>query len=220
MKPLLLDGCCCAGGAAAGYKRAGFYVIGCDVKPQPRYAGDEFVQMDVFDFIQRYATRAAAIHVSPPCQAYSILANKRTELRDNYPMLISQVRTALMAIGKPYIIENVPGALLLNPITLCGYSFGLRVFKHRAFESNVFLMAPAHIRHRESVKEKGAGYKLAVYTSNPARMATVAGHMFSTQVGRAAMGIDWMNRHELAEAIPPVYTEWIGAQLMRTLEVA
>ncbi len=203
-----------------GYSRAGFEVVGVDIAPQPRYPF-EFVLADALEYVDAHGHEFDAVHASPPCQGYSRIANlaSRTELCAAYPKLIEKTRQVLASLGRLYVIENVPEAPLLNPVILCGYSFGLRVFRHRAFESNVLLMAPSHIRHRESVKAHGAGHKLAVYTKDTARMATVAGHMFSRAVGRNAMGIDWMTCAELAEAIPPIYTEWIGAQLLRALEI-
>lgn len=214
----LLDLFCGAGGAAVGYHRAGFdEIVGVDIKPQPRYPFT-FVQGDALVYVAAHGCEFDAIHASPPCQAYTRLAFKRPELRANYPMLVDAMRELLAVTGRPWVIENVPDADLRNAMILCGASFGLRVYRHRAFESSVFLMNMPHHKHRERIKAPGAGGRMAVYVGNPAHMMTVAGHMFSARAGRIAMGIDWMTRDELAEAIPPAYTEFIGSQLIAAIE--
>src|SRR3972149_6341276 len=127
-KPSLLDLFCGAGGAARGYQRAGFYVVGVDIKPQPHYCGDEFYRADALTYP---LDGFDAIHASPPCQRYSWCALQK--YRINHPDLIGAVRYELVKSGKPYIIENVAGArkLLLNPIKLCGTMFDLPIWRHR-----------------------------------------------------------------------------------------
>src|SRR5574337_20985 len=128
MKPRLLDLFCCAGGCAMGYHRAGFDVVGVDINPQQRYPF-EFHQADAMTFD---LSGFDAIHASPPCQAYTVLGGR--EDLSHYPDLVDAVRERLQASGKPWIIENVPGAPLRDPITLCGAMFGLRRYRHRLFE--------------------------------------------------------------------------------------
>ena len=213
----ILDLFCGAGGATAGYQRAGFYVIGVDIAPQPRYCGNEFVQADALEWFANYTGKYDAIHASPPCQAYSQLAYMPNRDMSSYPMLIDETRELLAASGKPYVIENVTNAPLQNPLVLCGTMFGLSTHKHRAFEIEPPLyFAPAQC-NRARVKPKGSSKRLGQYYGTPGEMVTVAGHQFSRRAGSVAMGIDWMTRDELAEAIPPSYTQWIGQHLERQI---
>lgn len=211
MRPLLLDLFCGAGGAAMGYARAGFDVVGVDVRPCPRYPF-AFVLADAFTFP---LDGFDAIHASPPCQRHSktraILHGKGLECRGTDDG-IERIRERLIAHGSPYVIENVPGAPLRDPILLCGTMFGLGVLRHRLFESNRLLRAPEHPRHEGSTNSH-RGY------SRGARYVTVGGHNYNPEDGRRAMGIDWMRTRdgELNEAIPPAYTEWVGRQLMETI---
>lgn len=228
--PWLLDVCCGAGGAAEGYKRAGFYVVGIDVHPQPRYVGDRFIQADALraldalrihgwhtpdgDYLE--AEDFAAIHASFPCQAWSDLQkqNKR-----NYPDLIFVGRRMLRDIGLPYVIENVEGAPLIDPIVLCGTMFpGLRVLRHRLFEASFPLVAPWHAPKHPLVfthdKRKAHHGKLEQDTSF---VQVTGGGNCTVANKRAAMGIDWMTGAEINEAIPPAYTEYVGAFLRAAL---
>ena len=216
MKPRLLDLFCGAGGAAMGYNRAGFDVVGVDINPQPNYPF-EFHQADALGGVLRnlgrrhWLTGFDAIHASPPCQAYSWSAKRWTAIeRDD---LVAPTRDLLRAIGLPYVIENVVGAPLDSPIRLCGEMFGLEVIRHRLFESNVPMVEPSHPKHRGTVQD--------------GTYVTVAGHGGDNIKGRGgraakqkAMGIDWMTDVELNESIPPAYTEWIGRRLLAALEVA
>ncbi|GIW60772.1 MAG: hypothetical protein KatS3mg087_1838 [Patescibacteria group bacterium] len=148
MRPKLLDLFCGAGGAGMGYHLAGFDVTGVDIKPQPSYPF-RFVQADAFEFLEEFGHEYDVIHASPPCQAHTPVRNINKNLynRDRYPDLIEQTRSALRETGKIYVIENVVGAPLVNPILLCGEMFGLRVFRHRLFEVNRFILAPPHPKH-------------------------------------------------------------------------
>lgn len=219
-RPRLLDLFCCQGGAAMGYHRAGFDVVGVDIEPQPRYPF-EFHQADALEYLAEHGNEFDAIHASPPCQGYSPLKNAPNRDMGNYQKLIEPVRAALQATGKPYVIENVPQAPLHNALALCGTMFGLNLHKHRAFEIDppAYFAPAAGCRYDKKVKAKGQGKRLAVWVNDPEKMATVAGHMFSMAVGRSAMGIEWMTRDGLAEAIPPAYTEYIGKHLLNTLSV-
>lgn len=207
----LLDLFCGAGGAAMGYHRAGFEIVGVDIRPQPRYPF-AFVQADALVYARLHAHEYDGLHASPPCQAYSVASPRGRE----YPEFIEPVRAILNASGRPWIIENVPGSERhLRPlITLCGTMFGLRVYRHRHFESSVMLLQPAHVRHVERCVP--VGRKAA-----PRQMMTVAGNFASLDAAKAAMGIDWdVTRRELSQAIPPAYTEFIGRQLMRAIHEA
>jgi DNA (cytosine-5)-methyltransferase 1 len=233
MKPRLLDLFCGAGGCTKGYQRAGFYVVGVDVRPQPNYCGDAFAQMDALEALERIVLHGEftpavpvcktlgdfdAIHASPPCQGYSVANNVH---KKDHPRLLEDVRAALRATGLPYVIENVEGARkeMVEPYTICGLSLGLNVKRHRLFETNFPLMVPAcHSKHAgdwllvfgHSVMERGS-----VVRKTPAGHNTTHRRHTTTARGREAMGIDWMNRDELSEAIPPAYTELIGHQLMQ-----
>ena len=217
MKPRLLDLFCGAGGCAVGYARAGFEVVGVDVEPQPNYPF-EFVQYDALDYLDQngewVALGFSAVHASPPCQRWTSRSN------GDHPDLIGAVRDRLRAIGPPFVIENVPAAPLRSPVVLCGSSFGLRVRRHRAFEASFGIMAPpcSHATQPEIVTVTGGGPSPASFhrpagggpDRKPKNVADAAD----------AMGIDWpMTRAELNEAIPPAYTEHIGAYLLRALRV-
>lgn len=147
-KPVLLDLFCCAGGAAMGYHRAGFDVVGVDAVWQWNYPFP-FICADAMELDQEWMATFDAIHASPPCQHYSVLA-KRTGCGDLWPDLIGDLRDKLKRTGIPYVIENVVGSPLRDHITLCGTMFsGLRVIRHRLFESNILLSTPARAVHRD-----------------------------------------------------------------------
>jgi DNA (cytosine-5)-methyltransferase 1 len=193
-----------------GYHRAGFDVVGVDVKPQPNYPF-EFIHEDALGFLESLIAGdgIGAIHASPPCQAYSPLNAYNGK---DYPDLVDPVRALLLQAGLPYVIENVPQAPLLDPVRLCGSMFGLRIYRHRAFESSVELDAPRHTRHVARCARNG-------YLPNPAApFMSIHGGRHSKAWVRAAaeqMGVPWMsNVREVCEAIPPAYTEHIGQFLM------
>lgn len=212
--PVLLDVFCGAGGAAMGYWRAGFNVIGVDISPQPRFPFP-FIQADALEAIRAFGADVDAIHASPPCQAYSRLRHLPWLRGRKYPELIEPVRDALRLSGKHYVIENVPGAPLHTSILLCGYSFGLKVYRHRLFETSFPVHAPVHKAHDITI---GAGGNLNDRRGGDGNMIMVAGNQFRKEEAESAMGIYWMSKHELSQAIPPVYTEWIGAQLIGRLK--
>ena len=199
----LLDLFCGAGGCSAGYHKAGFECIGIDNKPQPNYPY-EFIESDAIEF--DIPKDIDIIHASPPCQKYSWAARrwKNIERVD----LIPSTRQKLQMSGKPYIIENVIGAPLIKPITLCGKMFDLRVIRHRLFESNTYLSQPQHLPHNGTVRNHD--------------YCTVAGHggdgKSNLKLWKEAMDIDWMTRKEIIQAIPPAYTYYIGKQLMNYLQ--
>ena len=228
---ILLDLFCGAGGAAMGYARAGFDVVGVDVNPQPSYPFPMFVG-DAPDTLDRLVAGERlpfqsqdgswkrlglddfdAIHASPPCQRFSSM----TADPHRHPDLIAPVRSALLRIRKPYVIENVPQAPLLDPYRLCGSSFALGVRRHRHFEAN-FAIPERACRHKDQ------GTPLGVYGQHPDREQHYRpnGHQRGVKArtvyeGQCAMGIDWMTWPELTESIPPAYTEHIGAALVAHL---
>lgn len=191
-----------------GYHRAGFEVVGVDVKPQKNYPfefhqGDALTfPLDGFDYV----------HASPPCQAHT---NLRSITKRDYECFIERTRFKLDNAGVVYVIENVPGAPLMNPIRLCGTMFtGLRVLRHRLFESNVRLKTPLHQIHPLCFtrdKRKSHYGKLDEMT---AFVQVTGGGNSSIEAAKAAMGINWMTKQEINQAIPPAYTEWIGRQLL------
>src|SRR5690554_2039294 len=123
-KPRLLDLFSCAGGAGVGYARSGFDVVGVDNKPQKHYPF-EFHQDDALRYLAEHWEEFDAIHASPPCQVYSATKHAHAGA-GNHPDLLEPTREAVRATGLPYVIENVEGAPLLDPLTLCGSEFGLR----------------------------------------------------------------------------------------------
>lgn len=200
----LLDLYCGAGGAGEGYARAGFDVTGVDINPQPNYP-HEFHQGDALKFLLENWQEFDAYHASPPCQAFTIAQRIHG---NEHPDFIAATRSAFKLIGRPWVIENVPGAPLVDPVTLCGASFGLRVYRHRLFESNMPIAEPAHAAHVWPLRKMGR-------KPQPGDFMHVVGHFSGVTEARAAMGIDWMTRDELAESIPPAYTEHVGTYLTR-----
>lgn len=212
-KPKLLDTFCGAGGAGYGYHLAGFEIVGVDIKPQPHYPF-KFYQNDALEFIAAHGHEFDVIHASPPCQAYSISSNNGCH--KDAPKLVHPTRQALQETEKIYIIENVPGAPLNHYIEICGASFGLGVSgfdlnRHRIFESNLLLLAmPCQHKRGKTIGVYGNGTN-SWHRQKFGRCITVAEM-------REAMGIDWMTRSELSQAIPPVYTKWLGEQILRRLD--
>jgi DNA (cytosine-5)-methyltransferase 1 len=223
-KPRLLDLFCGAGGAAMGYSRAGFEVVGVDIKPQPHYCGDEFHQADWREWASGTMT-FDVLHASPPCPRYSSISRVHGTAA-NHPDLVGQVREVLIASGLPYVIENVGGAPLRDPVMLCGSMFGLGVTcddgqwrqlrRHRLFETPVLMLTPNCQHDGEPIGVYGHGGG-QVKTARSG-LGTNRGYMGRVHERGPAMGIDWMTVTELSQAIPPAYTEWIGRQLMAQLE--
>ena len=213
----LLDLFCGAGGAAMGYHRAGIdEIVGVDNRLQPRYPFD-FVKADALEYVAEHGHEFDAIHASPPCQAFSQAVKKKN--RKGRPNLIPATREALIQLGVPYIIENVPTACdeLREPVTLCGSSFGLPIRRHRLFESNIWIWGIL-CSHKEYPKR----YAPAWNRTNPLRVLSLSGgyqqRQASIEEHRAAMGIDWeMNIQELSQFIPPAYTKHIGEQMLQQL---
>lgn len=198
-----------------GYSRAGFEVVGVDIKPQKNYPF-EFVQSNALEYLAEHGHEYDVIHASPPCQAFSQAVKKKH--RTDYPNLIPWVRN-LMPLRKHWVIENVPTAreYMGECITLCGSSFGLPVRRHRLFRVNAPVTAP-DCRHNDFPPK----YPPAWNRKNLLRVISISGGYQGTGVSfeekKAAMGIDWdVTLKELSEAIPPAYTEYIGKALLRSL---
>jgi len=216
MKPRLLDLFCGAGGAGYGYKKSGFHVVGIDINKQPRYAGDEFHQADAMTYPLHGFD---VIHASPPCQKFSVASRVHINRGKQYPDLLTPTRERFAEIQIPWVIENVVGAPMNNAIVLCGLSFGLKVFRHRVFESSHLLMQPEHVSHKG--KRIGEGYfSVAGGAGRWKSWGTVKRDVSkgTAEEWRKAMGIDWMTRKELSQAIPPAYTFFIGKQLRSMLQ--
>ncbi len=217
-RPLLLDLFCGAGGCSVGYHRAGFDVIGVDIKAQPRYP----FPMVVADALRPPFDLAMfdAIHASPPCQRYSALS-KGAGICGRFPDLVEPCRTMLKSAGRPFVIENVPGAPLRRPTLICGSYFGLRVRRHRLFETN-FKINPApwckHVSQGQPLCVVGTGGRRV--NRQPNDRGGACNFPRSVAEAQAAMGIDWMTRKELSQAIPPAYTEFIGKQLLAAIQTA
>ena len=209
-KPRLLDLFCGAGGASVGYYRAGFEVEGVDIKPQPHYPF-KFYQADALEFpLEGFD----AYHASPPCQAYASITNRNPrrrliDMKQLHPDLIEPIRKLLQDNGKPFVIENIINARpkLVEPIMLCGQMFGLGVFRHRLFECSFPIFAIPHEKHNGKI---GDGHYFACYGNTHKSNGLMADRI-------KAMAIDWMTCNEIAEAIPPAYTEYIGKYLMGAL---
>jgi DNA (cytosine-5)-methyltransferase 1 len=211
VKPKLLDLFCGAGGAAMGYYRAGFDIVGVDIKKQKQYPF-QFFQGDALRFLETFGDEFDAIHASPPCHAYSTLKGL-TKIEK--PELIENVRSLLIGENKPWVIENVKGAPLINSIQLCGSSFGLGVRRHRLFELS-FCAAEIpkcqHERQRYPIDVTGTGGSQK--TPRKAPGGGLSRKPKNMRQASEAMGIYWMTRKEINQAIPPAYTEFIGKQLM------
>lgn len=213
----VLDLFCGVGGASKGYAAAGFEVIGVDINPQPDYPY-EFVQADAL-LARPYFPHVDLIHASPPCQFdAAITRGTNKHLRHGYPDLIGPVREMLAKSGRPYVIEN-PAAR--QDVVLCGEMFDLRVIRHRNFELGGWSckapVEPKHkgrvigMRHGKRITEAEGGYYYAVYGSG--------GYKGTVPQWQQAMGINWTdNRKSIAEAIPPAYTRYIGAEFKKLTE--
>jgi DNA (cytosine-5)-methyltransferase 1 len=257
-KPLLLDLFCCEGGASRGYEQAGFDVVGVDLFKhtddkgrrrgfsQKRYPFSSLAS-DALGAMRRLLKgepltfntphpvlgrdisldEIDAIHASPPCQAYSITKNGHAV---EHPQLIEPVRELLEAIGKPYVIENVVGAPLLDPVTLCWGMFHeagsvidtdgtpLRMERHRLFETNWGLAAPAGRHEHDTAVQVAGSYGGARRDKVEARTIRHGGYVPAKEIQQQLLGIDWMTETGMHQALPPVYTRFIGRQLLNHLE--
>ncbi|MEU7117081.1 DNA methylase [Streptomyces zaomyceticus] len=220
-RPLLLDLFCCAGGAATGYQRAGFDVVGVDIRPRPNYPFT-FVQADALEYLAALIAsgeieRFAFIHSSPPCQAGCALTvgtNRSRGWGRAHVDLVPPTRELLDATSLPYVIEQPNGrAEIRKDLTLCGEQFGLGVLRHRNFELGRWTVTrPVHVPHRGRVR----GWRHGEFFDGPYVAAYGnGGGKPSVPELQTAMGIDWTDvREELTEAIPPAYAHWIGAAFL------
>ena len=216
-RPRLLDLFCGAGGASRGYELAGFDVTGVDIVDQPRYPY-RFVRADALDhlaYLGEIGECYDAYAASPPCHDHCPLRH-RTGLVHNTGWLLGATRTALRATGRPFVLENVPGAPLRPDVVLCGSMFGLaaagRVLRrHRWFElhgGGLMLTPP----------DQCAGARIGGVYGTGGGGQNTRGYKFPPALARQAMGIDWMTVRELSQAIPPAYTEYLGAALLDTVQ--
>ena len=209
----LLDLFCGVGGASVGYHQAGFEVYGVDLKHGKRYPFT-YLRADVLDVLkdEEYINQFDVIHASPPCQTHSITKHLRNAQGKSTSKidLIPETREALIASGKPYIIENVPGSPLINPIQLCGSSFGLKVRRHRLFESNMPLVG-------SKCDHKAQGRPVGVYGSLNDEIPKGGKTASTIDEARKAMDMDWAIWTELVEAIPPAFTKYLGGQIVNWL---
>lgn len=215
-RPKLLDLFCCQGGASRGYADAGFEVVGVDIEPQPRYPF-KFRQARAADFFANHAHEYQAWHASPPCQAHTnaqkIQGRYHIDLIPPTRQMFDEANAYRVQNGVkpvPYVIENVPGSPLINPVELCGEMFGLATYRHRLFETNWELRVPEHPEHVARTTKMGRAPVEGEYMH-------VVGNFSGVQRAREVMGMPWANRDGLREAIPPAYTEWIGRQLIEHL---
>jgi hypothetical protein len=207
MKPRLLDLFCGAGGAAMGYHRAGFEVVGVDINQQPNYPFD-YHQGDALEYVRRLILENDpsddfdAIHASPPCQHYANVTKWKGE-PDDHAALIEPTRELLEATGLPWVMENVRTPAIRADYMLCGTTLRLRVRRHRHFETNwtggMVMGHPCQHSDDDYSFDHGGKQPESVY--------------------REAMGVEWMTVQESREAIPPAYTEYIGRHLFTKIVV-
>lgn len=231
-RPRLLDLFCGAGGCTKGYQRAGFYVVGVDINPQPNYCGEEFIQADALDVLTFMVEQAGpensmsanqfdAIHASPPCQFFTQMrASWRAQgVNDGYTDLLTPTLELLRPLGIPYIVENVVGArkAMRETVILHGGMFGLAVHRPRVFETSFVVLAPMANLTKEPIgvydtRPRGKTHHRTRLNGNGKGRSEMR-IARTLKEGQAAMGIDWMDWHELKESIPPAYTELIGSQI-------
>ncbi len=217
-RPRVLDLYCHRGGMGMGYHLAGFDVVGVDIDDE---CGNEypftFIHGDAIEYLRAHGCEFDLIHASPPCQAWSPLNayNKKT-----YPELIEPTRDAMLALGKPYVIENVEAARhqLINPFMLCGPMFGLRMYRHRLFETSFPAAAPVHPTHTRLCTRNG------YLPTEDKPFMTITGGKHSRAWQRTAaevMGTPWITTVKgVCEAIPPAYAQWIGERFLAQTNLA
>lgn len=222
-RPRLLDLFCGVGGAAWGYYQAGFDVVGVDIEVQKRYPF-EFVQADAFDVMEQWMNNSwdarfqhfDAIHASPPCQAY---ADEGHRYRTDHPDLIEPTRDVLIASGLPWVIENVDTAPLRNPMMLCGTMFpGVRVIRHRMFESSFYMEGPPHRGKHPPVFSYDKRRDRSGLNEWDDYVTVTGGGNCGIDAARDAMGIRWATIRELNQAIPPAYTQYVGKRLLMAVD--
>jgi DNA (cytosine-5)-methyltransferase 1 len=205
----LLDLYCCQHVGGYGFEQAGFDVTGVDLYNQPKHPG-KFIQADAIEYVLEHGHEYDYIHASPPCQEHSTASMQFRILGKKYPDLISATRAVLISTGKPYDIENVPNAPLINPIILCGTMFGLSTYRHRLFEANWDLPQPLHLTHVAKNAKMGRAIKHGEFIQ-------YVGHFSGVQYVRDMTGCQWADQYGLAQSIPPQYTKYIGEQFLKSL---
>ena len=206
----LLDLCCCGGMASLGYERAGFDVTGVDIESQPKYRG-RFIQADAIEFLLDNHRNFDVFHASPPCQKWSSSTLQQRKNGKEYIDLIAPLRNIFLKLGKPYVIENVPNAPLVDPVLYCGAMFGLRTYRHRLFESNFKIVPPKHPMHIARNTPMGRRPK-------PGENIQYVGNFSGVAEVQEMLGVDWLGQKELAQSIPWHYTLHIGLQMRRLFD--
>lgn len=201
-----LDLFCCAGGVSDGLRRAGFDVLGVDLEAQPEYP-HPFVQANALEYYDNQLRHFDFIWASPPCQGFTAYRRRPGHVKPCVN-LIPQTRELLKRAGVPYVIENVPGAPLENPITLCGSMFGLDVKRHRIFECS-FPVTPPACDHSVWTPR----FPQATNRTNKRKTVEVGVYRIPLETQRKAMGVDRpVSLHKLSQMVPPAYAEWLGLQ--------
>jgi DNA (cytosine-5)-methyltransferase 1 len=202
----LLDLFCCGGGGAYGYHLAGATeIVGIDLDNRHRKNYPfQFIQADALEYLAAHGHEFDFIHASPPCQAYSSTSVLTTR---EHPELIEPVRELLQATGKPYCIENVIGAPLINPVELCGAMFGLETYRHRIFETSFLVRTPIHPRHIAKTVPLGALAYAHEYMQ-------LVGCFSDVKRARKVLSTPWLTRDQISQCIPPAYTEYIFKEFL------
>ncbi|MGW3423358.1 SAM-dependent methyltransferase [Streptomyces phaeochromogenes] len=211
LRPRLLDAFCCQGGAAKGYADAGFDVTGIDLVPQPRYPF-AFIQAEAVAFIRAYGAEFDFIHASPPCQHDS----ECQRIQGNpHPDLIGPTRAALESTGRPWVMENVRGAVpkLRTPVMLCGGMFGLQTYRHRYFETGGGFTVDQVVHLDHAAPQAKMGRPIP-----PGHYGQFVGNFSGVSHAREVMGVPWMNRDGIRECVPPAYTLWVGTRALAALD--
>lgn len=215
-RPRLLDLFCGQGGAGWGYHLAGFDVLGVDIRPQPRYPdGLGFVHMDALEYLRKHGDRFDVIHGSPVCRAHSRATNS-APVKYVHTDYIPELRELLVATGRPYVMENVEGAPLVDPVMLCGTMFELPMYRHRLFEFGGGVgnpPVPPHFEHRSPVAPMGR-------RPGCGQMWSITGNFTGVFEAGVTMGMPWANQDGIRQAIPPAYSEWVGHYLIGELMLA
>lgn len=214
----VLDAFACQGGAAMGYWLAGFGVVCVDKDPQPRNPFP-FVQADAVAYIAEHGAEFDFVHASPPCQLDS---DCQRIMRNDHPDLIGPTHAAMLAAGRPGVIENVGGAREKlsaldgpEPVELCGAMFGLRTYRHRYFKQVGGLALPQlpHPVHSAPQAKMGRPVPEGWFYQ-------AIGNFSGVETARSDMGVPWMNRDGIRECIPPAYSRWVGGHAAALLGAA
>jgi DNA (cytosine-5)-methyltransferase 1 len=204
-----LDIGCCAGGVSAGLVQAGFKVTGIDIEPQPHYPY-HFIQADARELSIDFLRQFDFLWASANCQEYSMASMQFRLKGKKYPEWIEPIREIFIKAGKPYVIENVEGSPLINPVMLCGTMFDIKTYRHRLFEANFPIKQPVHMEHKQKQIKMGRPVKQGDYIQ-------MVGHFSGVPYAREITGCNWMNQYELAQCIPPVYSKYIAEEYIKSL---